>query len=193
MKYETMAGQHIQNACIEATLLSIKNQCDVEFEFNGVHLTATKDNPSHWLKSEFDRILKENREKYLQSDEYKEWQKKQKEKLEQRQNIMDTSIMPTFSDIIESGHSDYIMSWLKQFTINADYIDVTYDKKYIADFLELNGFKENEHVGQDKEFFNTKENMARYIIGQVINCLRNGMPPHKVTLKFIDDYFKLND
>jgi hypothetical protein len=140
----------------------------------------------------FDRKLKENHEKYLHSDEYKALQQKQAEELAQRQNIMDTSIMPTFADIVECGHLDYIMSWLKQFTENSDYIGVTYDKKYIADFLELNGFKENEHVGKSKEFFNTKENMAHYIIGQVINCLRKGITPHHVTLKFIDDYFLLD-
>jgi len=191
MKYETHPGQNIKNACIEATLLAIKNQCDVEFEFNGVKLVATKDKPSHWIESEFDRILKENREKYLQSDEYKALQQKQAEELAHRQNIMDTSIMPVFADIIESGNLDYIMSWIKQFAEQSDYIGVAYDKKYIADFLELNGFKENEHVGKDEYFFNTKENMARYIIGQVINYLRKGMTPHSITLKFIDDYFKL--
>lgn len=192
MKYKTFIGESIKHACSNATLMAIKNQCDVEFEFNGVKLIATKDTPSHWLESEFDRILKENREKYLQSDEYKALQQKQMEELEQCQNIMDTSIMPVFADIVECGNLDYIMSWLKQFTINADFIGVTYDKKFIADFLELNGFKENEHVGQPKEFFNTKNNMAHYIIGQVINCLRKDMPPHPITLKFIDDYFLLD-
>jgi hypothetical protein len=40
MKYETLLGQHINDACKEATLLAIKNQCDVELEFNGVKLIA---------------------------------------------------------------------------------------------------------------------------------------------------------
>lgn len=190
MKYETQPGQHIKNACEEAILLAIKHQCEVEFKFNGVHLTATKDKLSHLLENEFEIKLKENQEKYLQSDEYKAFQRKQKEELINRQEVID-QLMTSFKIYIKSNDLDNIMYWLKQFTYNADYIGVTYNKKYISDFFELNGFKENEYVGQSKEFFNNKENIALYIIGQVINFLRNDMPPHPITLKFIDDYFSL--
>lgn len=191
MKYEAQPGQHIKNACIESKNLAIKHNKKVEFDFNGVTLYCNPDSDLKFIEECFTVALRENREEYLQSDEYNAFQQKQKEELERHQENIDY-LMISFIHTLEHGNLDSIMNWLKHFAIHDDFIGVTYDnKQYIADFLEINGFKENEHVGKSKNFFNDKENMARYIIGQVINFLRKGMPPHQITLKFIDDYFTL--
>lgn len=190
MIYETQPGQHIKNACEEAKNLAIKHNTKVEFDFNGVTLYCNPDSDLAFVEECFNVALRENREKYLQSNEYKELQQKQAEELELHQDNIDC-LMISFYHVVNHSNLDSIMTWLKQFTENADYIGVTYDKEYIADFFESNGFKENEYVGEDKDFFKYKSNMAHYIIGQAINCLRIGMPPHPITLKFIDDYFAL--
>ncbi len=53
--------------------------------------------------------------------------------------------------------------------------------------LEAIGYKNNAHVGRTEW---TRQTIGEYIVGQAINCLRHGLPPHQVTRKFAEDFAK---
>ena len=86
-----------------------------------------------------------------------------------------------------------IIDWLDEFTPLSDDIGVTseFNPFDISNQLTRAGFNENEGVGEDPGWFNTRQRMGRYIIGQVINCLNKGMPPHPITTTFIEKYRQL--
>ncbi len=85
------------------------------------------------------------------------------------------------------------MSLLRELTEKADDCGVKFSTSALADSLEAAGYKENENVTDDPDWLNTKDRLGRYIIGQIINCLRSGMPPHPVALKFISEYEALTN
>lgn len=83
---------------------------------------------------------------------------------------------------------DATVQWLTGFCWPADHIDVTYDTEAILGALRGAGYVEGFGVGNPAGWFSTKDRMGRYIIGQGMSCLADGMPPHGVTITFAERY-----
>ena len=78
-----------------------------------------------------------------------------------------------------------IMDWLYQYIPLIDHIHINDERGIVRKFLESKGYRESDCLGEDKEFYKNKSNLARYVIGQILNCW------HPVAQKFIEDYRKL--
>lgn len=78
--------------------------------------------------------------------------------------------------------------WLSRFSEWADYIGVNYNQQEVIATLESK-YQDGAHVGRPKEDFQADPQvMGEYIVGQAINCLKSGMPPHPVTQRFAKEY-----
>lgn len=208
--YDPRAGTHITDACKEAVALAINGRQNVQFSFNGVELLATPDSVIAKLEAEFSAKLEADAKAYRESPKGIAAANARTREITKRQDSV-TALFKSLPGILSlnpddmSGgitRDDALMGWLNTLTIDGDDIGVDWNKasglkgggkEWMAVLFMANGFQENEHVGEKPEWFNTRKRMARYIIGQVIACLRKGMPPHPVTARFIEDYFRIKE
>jgi len=84
-----MPGTHISDACKEAVAIAIKGKCKVEFDFNGIVLTATPDSvPAALVKYYSDESTRRH-EAYIASPEYKARQEESERKERERKAKVD--------------------------------------------------------------------------------------------------------
>lgn len=69
----------------------------------------------------------------------------------------------------------------------SDHSGLGYNKQVLADALESAGYKQNDCVG-DPEVKSSQRIFARWLVGQAIDCLREGMSLHPSIQKFANDY-----
>jgi len=186
--YEPLCGDRIENACLEATKIATETRYPVEFQFNGIKLTALPDGDAaalrdeYWLKSH--KAVKD----YKASQKGQEAARKRDKEVAEKQERLDGDEETLYQVIATCSESD-LMDWLYSFAQDDIAVKVNYPK--IIELLTSGGYQANQHVGQPVEFFKDKSHMAQWIIGQAMDCMSKGMPPHPICLKFIEDYRKL--
>lgn len=212
LEYDPMAGENIEFSCKTAIDLSIKNEMPVRFVFNGIELIASRHSTVESLLETFHSEMTRRVEEYENSPEYQIKQEQRRVELEEKKvkvrklledfdslykkSFLDNAINVSLKGKLPSNPYKYMgkmIDWIDEFAPLADDIGISieYNPYEMASKLEMAGFIENEGVGYDKDWFDTKEKMGRYIIGQVINCLKKGMPPHPITSSFIEKYRQL--
>jgi len=191
MTYKPSAGTEISHACREAVDMAKRSGVNVRFKFNDVELTATPDLQPDEVVAEWRRESNRISEEYRNSPAGRAAAAARTAEIA-RLKTQSESLLMALSSILLSGSTDELMSWLKSFALVADDVSVNLDTAALAAKFEAAGFKENEGVGQNPEWFNTRPRMAGYIVGQVINCLKRGMPPHPVTVSFVEKYQALS-
>lgn len=82
---EVLAGDHISTACKQACIIATTDQCQVEFDFNGIKLTASPGITPDILIQAFNTISEERHKAYIESPEYKAQQEKAERKAKERQ------------------------------------------------------------------------------------------------------------
>jgi hypothetical protein len=190
MTIEISPGERIENACKQAVATAIKKNSDVSFDFNGISITATPQSSPASLLSEWNAQMEASRKAYRKSPEYAAEQECRAEQVKTGQNVVNR-FMVGIEQVLATCSTDDLLKYFTPFVEAADDVDVIFDHSKLADLLERYGYKDNMHVGKPKEAFDDKETMAQYILGQVVNCLRSGMPPHPITNSFIEKYFAI--
>lgn len=187
--YEPMGGERIEHACHEATRLAKRHRRLCRFSFNDVHLIAAPKKSPFTLEWEW---------AWTQERERSAWRNSKAGQEEERRNLAEISAKQGQADFLITdlpnackAGMDKLMLWLSAFAEITDRIGVSFDHAWVIALLESDGFKENAHVGRKPQDFNTRKIIGEYIIGQAINCMRMGMPPHPMTITFVERYFKL--
>lgn len=190
LTFEPSPGTHIREACKEASAMAINKNSDVEFEFNGITITATPQSSPASLEADWDAKLAAEAKAYRESPEYAAEQRRREDQVKTGQNAVNC-FMEGIEQVLATCSTDDILKYFKPFVKVADDVGVNFDHNKLADLLEHFGYKDGMHVGKPQEAFDDKETMAQYILGQVVSCLRRGMPPHPVTNSFIERYFAI--
>lgn len=188
--FKPLLGTHIREACKEAAALAINKNSDVEFEFNGIKVIATPKSSPASLEADWNSQMEASRKAYKESPEYAAEQQRRAEAVKTSQNVVNC-FMDGIEQVLVTCSTDDILKYVQPFVGASDDVDVSFDKAKLADLLEQYGYKDSMHVGKPKEAFDDKETMAQYILGQVVTCLRSGMPPHPITNSFIEKYFAM--
>lgn len=188
IKLDPCAGSRIDNVVKDAVQTAKRERAIVRFRFNGMSLFATpKKSPFTLLwewETELDRIhhlprvvaARRQRENHQEQETIR---------LQHELDLM----LNVFNEA--SANLDSLIKWFQKFTPLSDWISVKFNAPDLLAKLVAAGYTENRHVGQPPEFFNQRQVMGEYIIGQVMNCLSKGMPPHPVTASFCERYFAL--
>lgn len=181
------AGCEIAKACTEAIALAVRHQLPVQFDFNGVQITATVTDEVQALVSKFHAELDARKVAYEASPEGK----RRAEELQQQQALRDGKATQLLAELPAAlaTEPDTVL-WIGRFAEVSDYIGLSYDKQAVAETLESAGYVRNDCVGNpsvktDKTVF------ARWLVGQAIDNLRSGFGIHQVAIKFAADYAKL--
>lgn len=176
-----MAGDTIYKAAKEAIEISARSNCGVCFKFNDINIIVDKKNTVEDIVRQYFDGMDKAQKAYMASPEYAEKQRRDAIEIELKQKLHDDLMINLYNLKSESE----ILDWLYQFVELADEIRINTKREVVKAFLIGRGYKENDCVDQDKEFYKNKNNFAKYIIGQIITCW------HPVAMKFIEDYRKM--
>ena len=93
------------------------------------------------------------------------------------------------------GDEPRLMEWLAAYSDAADHVGVEgKDFLRVCSVLEVLGYVEGDCVGWDKCQFENPRVMARYIVGQALNCMKSmNMGPHPMTQSFVEKYHALKN
>jgi len=191
LTYDPTAGTHISEACEEAVKLARDSDQPVQFPFNGIDVIAyTKDEPSD-VELRWHVESERRHREYEASPEYAASQAKRRLEVAQRQQQVDRLVSPDNFPSSEHGW----MTWASELAECADDIGVTFNRELLVSRLKCAGWKQNNHVTTDPILRRRIETeptiMAEYIMGQVMGCLDQGMPPHPMTMTFVERYMAI--
>ena len=186
--YDPSPGTHIRNAATKARCMATKNRRPVRFKFNDVVLTATRKTSVDSLLWTFGLVMSQHAQQYRNSRRGREAEARRKQQIIDAQHRVD-HLLNTLDASIQNGLDDTVL-WLSRFSEVSDDCGVRYSTFDVSQKFVDAGYSENQHVGRPQEDFHDRQTMGEYIVGQAISCLRNGMPPHPITTKFADQYFK---
>lgn len=158
--------------------------------FNAMKVPIPAGSTAESVEATYMRLIEESQRRYRESPEgiaaaaraeahKQECQRKVNELIEKLPEVV--------------SNMDATVQWLADFCQPADHIDVTYDTEAILGALRGAGYVEGFGVGNPSGWFSTKDRMGRYIIGQGISCLADGMPPHGITITFAEKYRALRE
>lgn len=197
--YKPMCGTHVESACNESLMLAERLNKPVRFEFNGVKLRVNKRLSKSHILRQWEEMIASRGRRYCASKAGREAANKRAAEIIQKQDAINAAVR-TLPGLVEGNNLDHLIGWLKSFAYHADDVAVNFNVaaglqggglEWICLLFESKGYRNNDGVGQSPDWFNTRERLGRYIIGQAINCMRRGMPPHPITDKFCDQYFEL--
>lgn len=164
--------------------------------FNGVDVTvaptATIEEVETVWQSAMDRIAEE----YRNSPAGRKEAREAKERLKHSQHECDR-LLAQLESYDDHPATDKIVAWVAEFSEYADHIGVKYDMAALISKLEQFGYVANAHVAKSNREKKNVKNLSRqvmgeYIIGQAISCIKNGMPPHPVVMRFAKEYAEMS-
>ena len=117
-----------------------------------------------------------------------EAQKRVEEKVERFRHLI--KIVP---DVFK-GSTEDIINWIDSFLkVSSQADSLSLSKSYVYKALVAAGYKANDCAG-DRAMNDDRNLMGRYMIGQVMNSLQDGMIPEPFMFKsWMDDYKDLPD
>lgn len=186
--YEPMAGDWIDNACQEAVKLAIENGDTVTFKFNDIEMTAGPGDDPALLSRFFSQESARRYEEYQRSPQGIAAAEERRCRLHQSQIRMD-ALMDDMKATFDTG-LDGVVDWLSQYTPLADDNGVSARINIVHNALLAAGYINNEYTG-DAFVKGDKRIVGRYIVGQAINCMERGMPPHPMLVSFAEQYREL--
>lgn len=89
---DPLPGYHISKACQEAVAMAIEEHCNVQFDFNGIQITATPASTLEELMKFYDEESDRRREAYLASPEYATRQEEARKATEERKKKMEAAL-----------------------------------------------------------------------------------------------------
>lgn len=186
---EIPVGKNIDYACDLACKIAHRDQIDVGFNFNGVNVIATPKNSPEEVKKFWRAEMDREAEEYRNSPEGRRETTRRQKQLKNDQATVD-NLVNTLSGYIQNGLDDVVL-WCKRFAEVADNVHLKYDARNLAAVLEHAGYKQNDMLELPQEEYTKRDVFGRYIVGQAIDCMKMGMPPHQVCIRFAEKYEKL--
>lgn len=186
--YEPYAGTTIKRAFADALAMAWKKNRVVRMSFNGLVFKVHKRLSVHHLMNQWKARTHAAHLRYTASPEYKAEKERRRLEIIEKQEVAD-GLLEKLPNIIND--LDSLMLWIKEFAFVADDIGVRFSSASLYDQLRAAGYKAGENVGRSNEWFNTRERVGRYVVGQVLSCLADNYPPHPICRKFVEQYFEI--
>jgi hypothetical protein len=181
--YEPHLGQDISDACRKAIALANKNGSPVAFRFNDVDMVVS---PGEGARTACDRWRAESER---QAEAWRNSPKGKRAAAESEARRLEAQretdrLIADGPRVVTDGLAA-VVRWCAKLSMSADHNGINWEPRRAATMLIAAGYRENAHVGQPPEAFrDNRQMMGEYIIGQAINCLKRGMPPHPMTEHF---------
>lgn len=185
LRIEPSLGESIQTTAQRAVQFSDDRDAPVQFDFNGVHIVVQTGDTELEVIAQWDSECKRQSDEYHASPQYA-FDQAEKEVRRKRFQKTVTNLCACLPACILRG-DDVVVRWVGEFARPADHVGVIFDPYVLVDKLEAAGYVNNAYVGDD-EVKASRLKQARWMIGQAINCLALGIPPHPVLIEFARQY-----
>lgn len=186
MKLSLLPGGHIDNAIRTASSLARKHNCRVRFDFNGVSLQATPKKSPVTIGWEYEQITGQHAERYRLSSAGQKERALNEAEMKSSQSAIDHWML-ILPDMLRSG-LDNTIGWLSNFLPSANRVGTEVSHSLLIGLFEAQGYKVGEFVGKDKAFYEVKENLGRYIVGQVLSMWKSADAVSMRVCDFCEDY-----
>lgn len=100
--------------------------------------------------------------------------------------------------LLRPGNHEGALRWARALADVADDVAVSIDHDDLTQNIEILGYRANENTATgmgpadcfklQEKLRSDSEAMARYIMGQVLDCLKRKMPPHPIVIQFVDEW-----
>ena len=185
---ETLPGDYLPHVIERALARAGDAGGAVRFTFNGATVEVTGDQTSEEVRAAIETQWEAEAAAYRASPAGIKAAAAAEARLAHYQREHDAlTAMP----IVSLGEAA-LVKWVGRYADAADHIGVRGRNTFaVAEALEAAGYARNDACGLPEAEYEQPSVMARYIIGQAIDCLRRGMGPHPVTQKFVDEYRRI--
>ena len=180
----------MRSACEDAVKNARRFRCNVWFDFNGDTVAVCpQSRPEQVYRHVCDRRHREAIAFRRSAAGAAQRRKAEVDSLK-RQRQADR-LMRRLVPIATTGDMDEMVQWVADFTEVADWVGVKVSTRAVLQILEASGYVLGFGVGKPPEYFDSRENMGRYIIGQAMEFLSRGSTPHPCLIRFAKDYTDL--
>lgn len=181
-------GTHISDAIGSALTVATERGVPVCFDFNGVHVVVNPgDNPDDVLRIWSD-TMDANAAAYRASPAGIKAAQEAAEWLTRLQALHD-ELMAKLPGVVTDESA--LVQWCEDFS-RTDHIGIK-GRNYpgaIA-LMEAAGWRCNDMVGNYEAVYRQPEAMARWLIGQAMDCMARDLPPHGIMEKFAAEYRRM--
>jgi hypothetical protein len=182
-------GEHVKTAIEKAIVLAVSYNDEVTFSFNG---TRIKVGP---LSRVEDVYLDYEAAHIAATNAY--WESPEGVKLRAEQDLyvrectakMDEALQAATN--IDFTDADSVLAWVISWLEPSQNIKVIYDMSAFSKLIKEGGWIANDACGLDASCYSDKKTFARWLIGQVLNCLDEELPPHPMVANFYTTYLGL--
>lgn len=183
---EPLAGSHIDDVINQAISMAKDNAAPVKFTFNGVQMHIDGPNTIDEARQQFDAKIAKSAEDYRNSPAGKAAAAEAALRLADLQGRHD-ALMMTLPEKFTS-HLDAI-NWLMEYQSPADHLGVV-GKSFgtVLSVLSASGYVANDCVGLPQAAYKEPDTLAKYVVGQAMDNMESGMPPHQMVHRFGADY-----
>lgn len=179
------AGTDIRKICRQMVNLATKRLATVKAKFNDIELFAGPGVTEDSLVARYWDESHSRAEAHRNSPEGKAAKAEMDAKIQHAQGEM-AKLVESLPSVL--GDESALMDWCSSYAEHGDWTGVDCQGAFVMCQLESFACC-NEHVGASPEWLQEQPTrMAKYIVGQVINCLRTGMPAHPMTITFVERY-----
>ena len=186
MKLSLCPGSEISDTSRTASILARTHNCKVQFNFNGVPLQATPKKSPVTICWEFQKIISQHCERYYRSPEGKKERARDESEVKVAQKAIDHWML-IVRDMLESG-LDNTIGWLSNFLPLANRVGTKVNHSLLISLFEAQGYKAEECTGKGEAFYEVKENLGRYIVGQVLSMWKSTGAVHPHICDFCENY-----
>lgn len=188
-QYQPGVGQHISDTCQEAVAFAKEAGESQTFTFNDVSVTAHPDSDPAALVADFHAKQEADHKAWAESPEGKRAAEDRRLELVRKQAALDAMIADLPN--VLAGRRDGLMHWCSAYAQDSDDIGVKQDFPTVIAALEGAGYTANDATGLPRSEYEKPAVLSAYIAGQVLACIKSGMPPHQMTMSFVERYFAL--
>ena len=185
-RIEAGVGQHI-NVCINKLIENTNIFGICSMEFNGVDIISNKGDTLDMLIKQYQEMQDKKYQTYINSDEYIEKEKEKKKEIAIL-TIENVNLMNDLENIDFNNSAD-ILEWICKMEGPNNHNEVNIDKYKIISYFEEKGFYPNVNIGDDF-IEDDSDNVARYIIGQSLDTLKEYGSINQVAFTFIEKWNK---
>ena len=184
-QFEPWAGVRISRACDAAAAWATEHGQQVLMQFNGICCVATPGASGEQVEAAYVEETDRRARAYRASPAYAAAQARDRAEVARCQQQVD-AIIAELPTVLNDAQK--LVDCLCRLSDAGDRVGVKCDHKAAAEILER-AWTRDDCVGMSPETIRANPRlMARYIVGQAIDCLRRHMPPHPMIRTFAEQY-----
>jgi hypothetical protein len=181
---EIQCGRDIKYAIYQAIKLASDSDNFVTFNFNGQDLTVHAKSNFDDVYFDWENGLEAKRLEWEESEAGQQYEQNRLNRILDGQEKIDR-LMKNASNVWGNKNYTAKLKWMIDFS-NAHVSSVNFDHKKVVKILSRFHVS-NYGVGKPVSFFNKKEELTKYVVGQFISMMTSHNCVHQMVEKFAQD------